>query len=68
MRRKTAVAGFSYLAGVFFASFLNSRLNFTLSAVLFFVSAVVVLFVFKNKAFVMTTIISFAVGLGICGA
>lgn len=68
MRRKTAVAGFSYLAGVFFASFLNSRLNFTLSAVLFFVSAVVVLFVFKNKAFVMTTIISFAVGLGIYGA
>jgi len=67
MRRKTAVAGFSYLAGVFFASF------FGISSILFVSGFVLLAFSItyfirnKKKVLVMTVLLSFVIGMLVYG-
>lgn len=67
MRRKTAVAGFSYLAGMFFASFFVSSTIFLFVAVIFLACAVVLIVNPKSKNVIATVLISMAVGMAIYG-
>lgn len=67
MRRKTAIAGFSYLAGVFFASFLGLSRIIMLSGILLLAFSVVYFIRFKNKILVMTVLFSSFIGMSVYG-
>ena len=68
MRRKTAVAGFSYLAGVFFASFLGISNILLFSGLLLLAFSVCYFIKFNKKVLTMTILMSSAVGMLIYGA
>ncbi len=68
MRRKTAIAGFSYLAGVFFASFLGISKILLISGLLLLSFSVCYFVKFKNKALTMTILFSSVVGMLIYGS
>lgn len=67
MRRKTALVGFSYLAGMFFASFLSVRYIFLCSAFFTLFLGVLVIFNFKNKRIFITSVCSVIVAMVVYG-
>ena len=67
MRRKTAVAGFSYLAGVFVASFLTCSCIFAAAGIVIACFGLLLLCNFKGKIFVLTVVFAFSAGLVIYG-
>ena len=63
MVRKMAYVGFSYLAGLFFASFLNAFAAFALAVAAVFISAIVLILYKNAKLKICVCVISCACGL-----
>lgn len=67
MRRKTAIAGFSYFADMFFASFLSLRIISMVSGLLLILAGLSFILPSKVKIYCVTIIISAFVGLSVYG-
>lgn len=66
MRRKTALVGYCYLAGMFFASFLSVQNIFIIATFLMIILAVIIIFNYKSKLFIVS-ICSFTFAMAIFG-
>lgn len=65
MKRKTAVAGLSYLAGMFFVSFLPFNAALITLSLIIFLTSFVFLFDFRCKKQVAVALVSVAVGISV---
>lgn len=67
MRRKTAVAGFSYFAGMFFASFLSLNLIILSCGILLVLTGLSFILSKKTKYICLTVALSTFIGFGVYG-